>query len=435
MGAIKERLRPWYLRNIYFRAFPMRKPSWFEDCWRFPHAPLGCCEHLLDPPTPGSRDFLMLPMTDWHVRIQRSHFLAQALAARGHRCFLLNPHLGREFGSTAVKTPQLARLEANIYELHIRLPREPVYHHRSLTWDESEMLAGGVADLIASAQISNFVQIVSFPVWLRLALFIKKRCNAAIVYDCHDLLAGFENVAPEIVALERGLIAASDLVICSAESLYKECLDAGVSADRCSIVRNAVSERLGRPIPVAPHSGPIVGYLGAIENWFDSEAIRTAAVARPGWRFVLGGRIESRNLQPLQDLPNVEFAGEIGRDRVADFLAGFDVATIPFLLNPLTVAADPIKLYEYFSAGLPVVSARLPETRRFSGHLHYYDGPGDFVHAVEKALADRDESARSRRRLAVVEETWELRAGQILHLTEPLLWETATPRVGSSLDA
>ena len=63
-----------------------------------------------------------------------------------------------------------------------------------------------------------------------------------------------------------------------------------------------------------------MGYLGAIENWFDGEAIRTAAVARPGWRFVLGGRIESGNLRALQGLPNVEFAGEISRDRVRGFL-------------------------------------------------------------------------------------------------------------------
>jgi glycosyltransferase involved in cell wall biosynthesis len=105
---------------------------------------------------------------------------------------------------------------------------------------------------------------------------------------------------------------------------------------------------------------------------------------------------------------------------VRDFLAGMDVGTIPFALNPLTMAADPIKLYEYLSAGLPVVSARLPETRRFADYIHYYDLPGDFVDAVEKALDDRDESARARRRLAVAEETWESRSRQILRLTESL---------------
>lgn len=417
---MKEYLRPWYLRNIYFRAWPARKPSCFEDCWRFPHAPIGDCAHLLDPRGPSSRDFLILPMTDWHARMQRSQFLAQALAADGHRCFLLNPHLGREFRHASQAAPQLARLAANVYELHIRLPREPVYHHRSLTEAESGMLARAVEELVRFADISHLIQIVSFPVWLRAALMVRERFQAPIVYDCHDLLRGFEGIAAEIVALERSAVPASDRVICSADSLYRHCVGLGAAADRCCVVRNAVDEVQSACDDRTPHAVPMVGYLGAIENWFDAETIRMAALARPGWRFVLGGRIESRHVQPLQDLANVEFAGEIRRDRVREFLAGLDVATIPFALNPLTMAADPIKLYEYLSAGLPVVSARLPETLRFADYVHYYDSAKDFIGAVEKALADRGESARARRRRAVAEETWISRSRQILTLTDPL---------------
>ena len=112
-------------------------------------------KHLFDPRAGSSRDFpdfLIFPMTDWHARMQRSQFLAQALAAQGHRCFLLNPHLGREFRNTGQGTAQLARLGPNVYELHVRLPREPVYHHRNLTASEAEIIAASVADLIGSGR-------------------------------------------------------------------------------------------------------------------------------------------------------------------------------------------------------------------------------------------------------------------------------------------
>ena len=434
-GSIREFLRPWYLRYFYFRAFPSRKPPYFEDCWQFPHTTIDQCGQLLDPPAPFSRDFLILPMTDWHTRIQRSQFLAQTLAALGHRCFLLNPHLGREFRGSASGPPLLARISPNVYELHVRLPREPVYHHRNLSESESQILAGAVTELVASGHVSNLTQIVSFPLWLRLALTVKERFPGALVYDCHDQLNGFEGVAPEIVALEQELVASSDLVICSADSLREHCLGSGATVDRCHVVKNAVSETLGQPVfGVALHtaSQPVIGYLGALESWFDASAIRAAAIARPNWRFVLVGRIESRNVRLLADLPNVEFMGEIGRERVPEVLARFDVATIPFLLNPLTVAADPIKLYEYLSAGLPVVSSRLPETERFARFIHYYDAPADFVHAVEAALLDGDESLRRQRRQAVKNETWEVRCRLLLDLTESL---ALTPAVQSSLRA
>jgi hypothetical protein len=417
--AIREQFRPWYLRNIYFRAFPSRKPPWFEDCWRFTHVPVERCTDLLDPARPGAPDFLIYPMTDWHARIQRSQFFAKTLAALGHRCFLLNPHLGREFPAMGRETPRLARLAQNIYELHVRLPDEPVYHHRRLRESESKALAEAVSQLIVAGRLSNVVQLVAFPVWFGLARHIKARFLTPLIYDCHDQLGGFAGVAPEIVAQEPALVAASDVVICSADRLREHCLLLGASASRCHVIRNAASpsrvSALPRIVP-APGTSPVIGYLGALEDWFDCDAIRAAALARPDWRFVLAGRSESRNLRVLAQLPNVSFIGEVSRDQVPGVLAGFDVATIPFTLNPLTLGADPIKLYEYLAAGLPVVSARLPETERFRHYVHYYDGPAGFIEAIATALNGRDESKRLQRQGAVKEETWESRCRQILSL-------------------
>ena len=416
---IRERLRPWYLRNIYFRAFPSRKPRCFEDSWRFTHVPVDRCSQILDPSLPGSIDFLIYPMSDWHVRIQRPQFLAKSLAALGHRCFLLNPHLGREFPGTGEDSPQLARLEPGIYELHVRLPDEPVYHHRRLRASESDMLARAVSQLIDAGHLSNAVQVAGFPVWHGLAQRIRERFGAPLIYDCHDQLDGFAGVAQEIVAEEEALIAESDLVICSADRLRVHCVALGAAIGRCHVVRNAVSGAAVAASTVGrreTEASPVIGYLGALEDWFDCDAIRTAALARPDWRFVLAGRRESRNLRPLLQLANVAFIGEVSRDRVPEILAGFDVATIPFALNPLTLGADPIKLYEYLAAGLPVVSSRLPETERFSNYIHYYDGSRSFVDAVEAALDDRGEPRRVERQSAMKDETWESRCQQILGL-------------------
>src|SRR5215472_6362457 len=137
----KERLRPWYLRNIFFPAFPSLKPPGFDAAWQFPHSALDDALPLIDAARDGVRDFLFLPMTDWHVRIQRPQFLAQALASLGHRCFFLNPHLGREFRRSSDISPQLARIAPGIWELHVRLPLEPVFHHRLLEERESQILA------------------------------------------------------------------------------------------------------------------------------------------------------------------------------------------------------------------------------------------------------------------------------------------------------
>jgi len=413
LRIVKERVRPWYLRHIWFPAFPSRKPPCFDAAWQFPHLPLEGAGPLIDAAREGGRDFLFLPMTDWHVRIQRPQFLARALASLGHRCFFLNPHLGRQFQRSSDASPQIARIAPNIWELHVRLPLEPVFHHRPLREAESRILADAVELLRRVAEVSRFVQIAGFPVWRRLCELVRQSSGSPVVYDCHDLLSGFAGIDAAIVAEESALASEADLVICSADRLRDHCLHIGAHPDRCVVIRNAVTAT-PEIQPRSPWATHVVGYVGALEDWFDVESVKTAARALSDHRFLLAGRIESPKLQALRGIPNVEFRGEIPGEDVPGFLAQIDAALIPFLLTDLTLAADPIKLYEYLAAGLPVVSSRLPETARFADHIHFYDGPAGMAAAIRAAIDDRNDAARVRRRDSVRNETWTSRARTLL---------------------
>jgi glycosyltransferase involved in cell wall biosynthesis len=420
LEALKERIRPWYLRNVWFPLFPSLKPPSFDAAWRYPHAPLGDAGPLIDARRDRVFDFLFLSMTDWHVRIQRPQFLAKALASMGHRCFFLNPHLGREFRRSSDISPQLARLDANIYELHVRLPREPVFHHRLLHEEEIGELVQAVSLLRRIAGISRFVQIVGFPVWRQLAEQVREMFGARLVYDCHDLLSGFSAMNEAIVAEEGLLTKDADLVICSAQRLVGHCLKAGADPQRCILIRNAAPPMQGTARR-NPGTRKVVGYVGALEDWFDVQSLLTAAVALPDLRFVIAGRVESPHFRILRDVSNVELRGEIASAQVPEFLAQLDVALIPFLLNDLTRAADPIKLYEYLSAGLPVVSTRLPEIAQYQDYIHFYEEPAEMAPAIVSAAAGDDDGARDLRKRAVQGETWEHRARALLdHLTDTL---------------
>jgi hypothetical protein len=158
------------------------------------------------------------------------------------------------------------------------------------------------------------------------------------------------------------------------------------------------------------HPRKRIGYVGALDHWFDVAAVREAAVRRAEWEFVLIGRVEDRAVLALAELSNVKFLGEIPYSEVGAHLAGFDVALIPFLRNELTVAANPIKLYDYFGYGLPVVSSDLPEVRMFGDLVYISRNPVDFAEKVEAAAAECDPSARQRRMDIACVETWTARA-------------------------
>jgi glycosyltransferase involved in cell wall biosynthesis len=407
LARLKEAVRPYYLRWLYFPLRPGQRPPAFQACWQYPFVPVGSAARL---PAPASSlpDLLFYPMTDWHTRIQRTQHLVRAFAGQGFRCIYINPHLGREFESAPVldRRHRLARLEDGIFELHIRLPREPVFHERLLVPEEEEIIASAVRSVLP--QPLNAIQILSFPLWLGVASRFRAEAGCPMVYDCHDLLSGFSNICGDMLTAEAELLRQADLVLFSSEGLQERYR--GVR--QALLVRNGVTASQFEPAP--DPAGPLLaGYVGALDSWFDIEAIEQSAALNPQCRFLLAGRVEFEAIRRLQALPNVELLGEIPYDRVPELLARLRVALIPFRINPLTLMTNPIKMYEYFSCGLPVVSTPIPDVQAMGDLVYLGSTPAEFARQVTLALEERDPSKRGRRCAIASRESWTGRARDI----------------------
>jgi len=165
--------------------------------------------------------------------------------------------------------------------------------------------------------------------------------------------------------------------------------------------------------------------VGALQDWFDIECLEEAARANPAYRFVLVGRVDHEPIRRLAVLPNVEFAGEVAYDRLPEVCASFRVGLIPFRINALTLATNPIKLYEYFSCGMPVVSTALPEVERMGDLAYVARTPAEFASAVRRAMQENDAGRREQRLEVARQESWASRAGalavrlQDFSITEP----------------
>ena len=372
-------------------------------------------------------------MSDWHARLQRTQHLASTLAARGHDCYYFNPHLGRQYDKLYLldPRPRAGELRAHLSELHVRLPTEPVYHHRLLAPRETERLADALQPL-AGRHGTGVVQVVSFPTWGDAAMLLRERHGWPIVYDCHDLLEGFGNIARQIVDAEPAMLERADYVVFSSDYLRQAYEHrARLRPDRIALLRNAVDARFA---PARTSGRPVAGYIGALQDWFDAEAVRAAATANPEALFRIVGRVEHQPARALASLPNIELAGEAPHDRLPEFLSGFTIGLIPFVVNELTRAANPIKMYEYFSAGLPVVSTRLPEVERYADLVYIADSADDFARQVTRALKEDDADLRKRRIELARGETWDRRADELVKIAQIILPGPDNPSVPAHRD-
>jgi len=214
-----------------------------------------------------------------------------------------------------------------------------------------------------------------------------------IVYYCVDEYSQFSGTdRAAMLEMERGIIMKSNLVIVSAERLQANkrihnastfLITHGVDVAH---FRKACLEETKIASDVASLPGPVIGFFGLIADWVDLEVIRKLALARPEWSFVLIGEVRT-DVAALQKLKNVHFTGRRPYDTLPGYARAFDVALLPFVINDLTLAANPLKLREYLAAGLPVVATPLPEVERLGDLVRTATTPEEFLAEVEGLLA------------------------------------------------
>lgn len=158
---------------------------------------------------------------------------------------------------------------------------------------------------------------------------------------------------------------------------------------------------------------PWIGFFGILAPWIDQDLLIRVARSHPKASLILLGR-SSTTTDRLRAEPNIHLLGEVPYEQLPQWSQWFDVGLIPFVVNDLTIAANPLKLLEYLSLGLPVVSTDLPEVRKFIPHLRVAEGPETFVRAVADALEHRSADGANSRRAKAVGFSWRTIADDIM---------------------
>lgn len=251
--------------------------------------------------------------------------------------------------------------------------------------------------------------------------------HASLVDVCDDFAAFFPDDARmqrKLEGFEDGTARGVDLVVASAARLAGRLQEKNA---RTALVRNAVSQAfLDAGARAARHRRPgagrklVVGYQGAFASWLDFELVGALADRLPHAELRLMGRVYADvrgDMERLCARPNVRHVGLVPHDELPAALAELDVGLVPFRINELTLATDPIKLYEYLACGVPVVATPMPEVelRKEDGVVAVAADAAGTARAVEALGAVRREPGALGRRMALARaNTWDARFAQVL---------------------
>jgi len=357
-------------------------------------------------------DVICFSIIDWEFRFQRPQQLMSQFAAHGHRVFYLSTSRFHPAGTP----PRVRLIRENVWEVQLATTQAIDVYGAPRSAAVEESLLDSLALLRREYDISSALCYVMIASWAATATAARARWHWPVVYDCMDEWENFPGIQPAVVAAEATLVADCDLLVVTAARLEEKWKSAGRPT---VLARNGVDYEFyaARCRPNTLLEGgrhPIVGYYGAIADWFDLDLMTRIARARPHYHFVLLGGVFGLDVRELAALPNVSLLGQQPYATMPQYTYHFDACIIPFKVNPITDATDPVKVYEYLSAGKPVVSVALPELEPYRDLLYLANSPEEFVSQLDRAVAEQDPAMVARRRAFAAANSWTDRYSRVM---------------------
>ena len=290
--------------------------------------------------------------------------------------------------------------------------------------DQIPLLQKLVGSALARERFDNYGAWLYTPMALPL---LQKLSPRIVVYDCTNDASASKSAPRQLVQREHALMRIANVVFAAGPSLF----DARRSrhgnvhlfrngVDREHFARGADAACAAPAVKVLAR--PRLGFFGVLDERLDVDLLRNVAARRPEWEICLVGPV--RNIDPLSlpRLPNVHYPGPRSYEELPAFLAGWDLAMLPFAHNDATRFVNPTQTLEYMAAGRAIVATSICDVKRLYGNVvRFGDSPEEFITACEAALvepADARAGRLSEMRRIVASASWDKTAREMRRIVD-----------------
>lgn len=371
---------------------------------------------LTETPMSELPDLVVFSHLRWGFVHQRPQHLLTRLAGRWRIYFIEEP----------VPTQGEAFIEARPMGPHLTVlvPHTPVampgFHD-----DQLAVLQPLVSAWLSTERVRHPVVWLYTPMALPLVQPLNPSC---VVYDCMDELSAFKGAPKQLRQRETALMKRAAVVFTGGPSLFDakrllhpsvHCIPSSVDARHYAPAQLVESsdEALAVHALQGGIAGPRLGYFGVVDERLDLSLVARVADHNPGWQVVMVGPVVKIEPESLPRRPNIHWLGMQSYERLPYFLAGWDVALMPFALNEATRFISPTKTLEYMAGCKPVVSTGVKDVITLYGSaVEVAHSPEQFVAACEQLLqASTDEQATRALEMQtlVAASSWERSANSI----------------------
>jgi len=220
--------------------------------------------------------------------------------------------------------------------------------------------------------------------------FIPDKFDGIVIYDCMDDHASMPNNSYEKIRAEndeKSLLNIADIVFVSSATLYNKIKARVNNPNKLYIIRNGYPGEIfcmpNSTTQIKDHY--TLGYIGTIAPWFDFDLlIKSLGVYKNIEYSLIGPNSNSIS----KNIERINFIGTVEHSRLYDTIKNYDCLLMPFILDDLILAVDPVKLYEYISYGKCIISVYYPEIDRFKDFVYFYTTESEFEEVLKERIND-----------------------------------------------
>ena len=362
---------------------------------------------------------LFLGTIDFDFLFQRPQHFAVRLAKKGYLVYYIDASFGgynRQIQGVHVRSAP-DRIAPDIQSCQDEKSQCLVCEWLEQLVDEIVWLTGG----------ANLIVMNQHPLWQGAAEVVRQKYQSPIVADYMDDYLDFPGTPAAVKPYVHRLLQNSDVVLVTSEYLEKKAYQSG--AKRIEIIRNGTDCQhfySASCYTKAPEQKLTVGYYGVLSTWFDCKIIEAISASDLDVEICLVGTVTpqvAKDFEKLQNLPKVRILDAVPYEQLPAILQQFDVCLIPFdANNDLIKATNPVKFYEYLSAGKKVVATEIPELMPYNElYLYCENEDNAFVERVRQCLNGTDTLAKSDEVIGFAQKNdWDERVNQFVNLIKCL---------------
>jgi len=285
-------------------------------------------------------------------------------------------------------------LPTNFYV--IQPPQLPFSNIPLIRWINRTLVCSSLKKYVAAMEITSPIIVATAP---NACDYIGQLGEEKVVYYCVDDFTEWPGLEKELVrSMEEELIRKTDVFIATSDELYEKLSTGGKEVH---LLTHGVDYKFFRKKVDQEHyllqdiPKPRVGYFGLFDKRSDQDLIVGLADRMPDISFVITGNVEV-DTSRLKEKKNIFFTGSIPYSELPDMACGWEVCILPYRINKLTDAIQPLKLKEYLATGKPVISTPIKEAVKLSPYLmiarasqEWEKGIRDNIHGTSPELKDK----------------------------------------------